>query len=102
MNTVKQERLLKVIMGPLVTEKSQINADKHRQITFQVTRDANKQEIKEAVEMLFKVKVEGVRVANMKGKVKRFSNTLGRRNHWKKAYVSLAEGHDINFGAAEA
>lgn len=99
---MNQERLMKVILSPVVTEKSQTVADGARQIVFKVVRDANKTEIKNAVELLFKVKVENVRVLNMKGKVKRFSGMIGRRNHWKKAYVSLAEGHDINFGAETA
>lgn len=98
---MNQERLMKVILGPLVTEKSQMMAEKHNQVTFRVARDAEKHEIKQAVELLFKVEVENVQVANVKGKIKRFGGRLGRRNHWKKAYVSLAEGQDINFGAQE-
>lgn len=99
---MNKERLMKVILAPLVTEKAQIAAEARKQVVFKVLPDANKREIKDAVEMLFKVEVKGVRVANMKGKVKRFGGILGRRNHWKKAYVSLAEGHDISFGAQEA
>lgn len=99
---MNKERLMKVIVSPIVTEKSQMVADKYHQIAFKVVRDANKAEIKAAVELLFKVKVDNVQVLNMKGKEKRFSGALGRRNHWKKAYVLLAEGHDINFGTEVA
>jgi len=97
-----QERLLKVLLSPIVSEKSARIADRNRQFAFKVLPDATKPEIKAAVEMLFNVNVTGVQVANVKGKVKRFGQTVGRRSDWKKAYVTLAEGQDIDFtGAAE-
>ncbi len=97
-----QERLLKVLLSPIVSEKSARIADRNRQFAFKVLPDATKPEIKAAVEMLFNVDVTGVQVANVKGKVKRFGQTVGRRSNWKKAYVTLAEGQDIDFtGAAE-
>jgi large subunit ribosomal protein L23 len=93
----KEERLLSVIVSPIVSEKSTFVGDKNNQAVFEVRRDATKLEIKAAVELLFKVKVEGVQTANVKGKVKRFGRLMGRRNHSKKAYVALAPGQEINF-----
>jgi large subunit ribosomal protein L23 len=93
---------MKVILAPLVTEKSQRIADKHKQIAFKVVTDATKPEIKAAVELLFKVEVESVSSLNVKGKKKRFGRHEGRRKDWKKAYVTLAEGHDISFVGAES
>jgi large subunit ribosomal protein L23 len=98
---MNQERLMKVILSPLVSEKSTTVADKHNQVVFKVLPDANKNEIKSAVELLFKVEVASVRVCNMKGKKKVFKQKLGQRKNWKKAYVALKEGHDINFVGAE-
>lgn len=98
---MNQERLLKVLLGPHISEKASMVADAHRQFVFKVVPSANKREIKFAVEKMFKVKVENVCVANVKGKVKRHAQRLGKRKDWKKAYVSLAEGHDINFVGAE-
>lgn len=98
----KTEKLFKVLMGPIISEKSSVVADKHKQIVFKVVRSATKAEIKSAIEMLFKnVKVKDVTVLNVKGKKKRFALRLGKRQDWKKAYVSLSEG-DINFATAEA
>ncbi len=97
-----KEKLFKVLMGPIVSEKSATVADSHKQIVFKVVRSATKPEIKAAIEMLFKnVKVKDVTVVNVKGKKKRFALRQGKRQDWKKAYVSLAEG-DINFATAEA
>ena len=98
MNT---ERLLMVIRAPHTSEKSTIIADKLKQYTFEVLHDANKQEIKQAVEMIFNVKVKQVSVANVKGKTKRFKNTIGKRSDWKKAFVSLQPGSDIDFTVTE-
>ena len=98
---MNQERIMNVILGPIVTEKAQIMADKSRQITFKVATDADKYEIKQAVEALFKVEVAAVRVVNVKGKFKHFGGRKGKRKDWKKAYVALKEGHDISFGVAE-
>lgn len=98
---MSQERLMKVLLAPHVSEKASIVADQHRQVIFKVMPDANKHEVKKAVELMFKVVVEQVRMANVKGKVKRHGQRLGKRADWKKAYVSLAEGHDISFVGAE-
>ena len=94
---MNQERLLQVILAPIVSEKSTMIAEKHQQVAFRVATDATKPEIKAAVELLFKVEVEGVQVANVKGKVKRFKGATGRRKGWKKAFVSLKPGQEINF-----
>ena len=86
-----------ILLGPHVSEKTTRVAEKHNQVAFRVRRDANKAEIRKAVELLFEVEVENVTVVNVKGKAKRFCQTPGRRSDWKKAYVKLAEGHDIDF-----
>lgn len=91
-----EERLMTVLLGPHVSEKSTI-AGENNQVVFKVRSDATKREIRQAVEKLFEVKVENVTVANVKGKEKRFSQTRGRRSDWKKAYVRLAPGSDIEF-----
>ncbi len=101
MSVIKQERLLQVILAPVVSEKSTFVADKNEQIVFRVVTDATKPEIKAAVELLFKVEVEGVQVVNVKGKVKRFGRFIGRRKDWKKAYVSLKPGQEVDLTAAE-
>jgi len=92
----QEERLMTVLLGPHVSEKSTI-AGESNQIVFKVRTDATKREIRKAVEKLFEVKVLNVTVANVKGKEKRFSQTRGRRADWKKAYVRLAPGSDIEF-----
>ena len=94
---MNQERLLQVLLAPQISEKATYVADKHEQVVFRVATDATKPEIKAAVELLFKVEVEGVQVANVKGKVKRFKGATGRRKGWKKAFVSLKPGQEINF-----
>lgn len=94
---MNQERLMQVLLAPQISEKATYVADKHEQVVFRVATDATKPEIKAAVELLFKVEVEGVQVANVKGKVKRFKGATGRRKGWKKAFVSLKPGHEINF-----
>ena len=98
---MSRERLMTVLLGPHVSEKSTIVGEKHNQIVFKVRRDANKTEIRSAVEMLFEVKVDSVQVVNVTGKSKRFGRTKGKRSDWKKAYVTLAEGSDIDFLGAE-
>ncbi len=98
---MNQERLLKVLLAPHVSEKSNRVAEQHNQVVFKVARDATKLEIKDAVELLFKVKVKGVTVLNVKGKRKRFGMIHGRRSDWKKAYVALETGHEIDFMAPE-
>lgn len=98
MTTVNnQERLLQVLLAPQISEKATYVADKNEQVIFRVVPDATKPEIKAAVEMLFKVQVESVQVANVKGKVKRFGRSMGKRSGWKKAFVSLKPGQEINF-----
>jgi large subunit ribosomal protein L23 len=94
---MSKERLMKVLLSPLVSEKSALAADKANQFAFKVSMDATKPEIAQAVEMLFDVKVEQVRTVSVKGKQKRFGAMLGRRNNWKKAYVRLQAGQDIDF-----
>jgi large subunit ribosomal protein L23 len=93
----QQQRLMQVILAPVISEKSTFVADKMNQVIFRVASDASKPEIAAAVEFMFKVQVEAVTVANVRGKEKRFGQTIGRRNHWKKAYVSLKAGQEINF-----
>lgn len=95
------ERLMNVVIAPVVSEKSTRVADKHRQYVFRVVDRATKPEIKAAVELLFKTSVESVTVSNVKGKMKRFGRFMGRRRNWKKAYVRLASGQEINFAATE-
>lgn len=94
-------RLYNVLLGPHTTEKSVLAAEKRRQITFKVATDATKQEIKQAVEKLFNVVVEAVRVTNVKGKSKRFKQIKGTRSDWKKASISLQAGQDINLAEFE-
>lgn len=96
----RQERLMSVIYGPHLSEKAHIAAEKN-QVVFKVRTDATKSEIREAVELLFEVKVEGVTVVRCKGKSKRFGSTLGRRNDWKKAYVRLSADSELDFMGAE-
>jgi len=95
------ERLMTVLLAPVVSEKGTFIADKYEQVIFHVMQNATKPEVKAAVEMMFKVQVESVQIANVKGKQKRFGAHRGRRRNWKKAYVSLKPGQEINF-AAEA
>jgi large subunit ribosomal protein L23 len=94
---MNQERLMQVLLAPQISEKATYVAEKHEQVIFRVATDATKPEIKAAVELLFKVEVESVQVANVKGKVKRFKGATGRRKGWKKAYVCLKAGQEINF-----
>jgi large subunit ribosomal protein L23 len=95
------ERLMNVVLAPVVSEKSTLVADKNRQYVFRVADSATKPEVKAAIELLFKTKVQSVTVSNVKGKAKRFGRFMGRRRNWKKAYVRLAAGQEINFGATE-
>ena len=94
---MNQERLHQVIRRPVISEKSTIAADTMHQVIFEVLGDATKSEIKVAVEALFNVTVQRIRVVNVRGKIKRFGRTPGKRKNWKKAYVRLAEGDDIDF-----
>ncbi len=92
-----QERLMTVLLAPVISEKATRIADKHEQVVFRVAQDATKPEVKAAVELMFKVQVENVQIANVMGKEKRFGRFMGRRRHWKKAYVCLKPGQEINF-----
>ncbi len=101
MSALKEERLLKILLAPQISEKATFIADKNEQVVFRVASDATKPEVKAAVESLFKVEVEAVQIANIKGKVKRFGRAMGQRKGWKKAFVSLKPGQEINFAAGE-
>ncbi len=98
---MNNERLSRILIGPVVSEKSTRVADQGKQMIFKVLPDASKPEIRKAVEKMFDVEVTAVQVSNVKGKVKRFGQSVGRRSDWKKAYVTLAEGSDIDFAGAE-
>ncbi|CAI8907595.1 50S ribosomal protein L23 [Methylocaldum szegediense] len=96
---MRQLRLMNVIEAPIISEKSTAAAEKARQIAFRVKRSASKPEIKKAVELLFKVEVQSVHVLNVSGKVKRSGRFVGKRADWKKAYVKLKPGYDIDLSA---
>ena len=98
---MNQERIFKVLLGPHVSEKATVLADSRNQFVFKVDTTATKLEIKKAVEQLFSVKVKAVSTLNVKGKTKRTVRGLGKRSDWKKAYVSLQPGQDIDFASAE-
>lgn len=104
MSTVKHDegRLAQVLVAPIISEKATAVAEKNNQVLFKVLRDATKPEIKAAVELLFKVEVESVQTVVQKGKVKRFGRSIGRRDHVKKAYVSLKAGQELNFSGEAA
>ncbi len=101
-HTFAGERLHQIILAPVVSEKSTRVAEKQNQAVFKVLRDADKLEIKKAVETLFSVTVTKVQTLNQKGKTKRFGQSMGVRSDWKKAYVTLAEGQEIDFLAGGA
>ncbi|MDP1734341.1 MAG: 50S ribosomal protein L23 [Sulfuritalea sp.] len=96
------ERLLQVLVAPQISEKATYIADKNEQVVFIVTPDATKPEVKAAVEMLFKVEVKSVQIANLKGKVKRSGRNVGRRSDIRKAFVCLKPGQEINFAEGGA
>ena len=99
---MREERLLNVILAPHVSEKSTMTAEGYNTVVFKVAKDATKSEVKAAVEKLFEVEVKNVRTVNVKGKSKRTGFSFGKRSDWKKAYVALKEGADIDFvGGAE-
>jgi len=102
MSTKKHDeaRLMKVLVAPIVSEKSTMVAEKNAQYAFKVLQDATRDEVAAAVALLFKVDVTGVQVLNQKGKEKRFGRFMGRRDHVRKAYVSLKAGQEINFAEA--
>jgi len=95
-------RLAKVLLAPIISEKATSVAEKNNQVLFKVLRDATKPEIKAAVELLFKVEVQSVSTVVQKGKVKKFGRSIGRRDHVKKAYVSLKAGQELNFSGEAA
>ncbi len=95
-----QHRLMQVLVEPVVSEKSTMIADRNRQYAFRVLQDASKDEIRSAVELLFKVQVDSVQMLNTRGKAKRFGRSIGRRRNVRKAYVCLKEGQEINFAEA--
>ena len=94
---MNQQRLMQVLLAPQISEKATFIADKNEQVVFRVAPSATKVEVKAAVEMLFKVSVASVQIANVKGKQKRSGRHMGSRKNWKKAYVSLKPGQEINF-----
>ena len=96
---MNQERIFQILKTPHISEKSAVLGDSANQAVFQVATDAQKAEIKAAVEQLFDVKVANVRTANMKGKTKRQGLRRGKRSDWKKAYVSLEQGHEIDLAS---
>lgn len=98
---MNQERLYKVILGPVISEKTATVADSSNQVVFKVAKNAKKPEIRAAVEKLWDVKVQNVRVLNVKGKTKRTRYGIGQRSDWKKAYVRLEQGQEIDFAIAE-
>ena len=96
---MNKERMYKVLLGAHISEKATIIADEANQFAFKVTKDATRPEIKEAVEKIYGVVVKNVRVLNVKGKVKKSVRGVSRKPSWKKAYVRLEEGHDIDFAS---
>ena len=94
---MNREKLMHVLLEPRITEKSTLVGDKYNQVVFKVAKSASKPEIKQAVEVLFKVEVDSVRVTSVKGKQKTYRTTRGRRSDWKKAYVKLKPGFEIDF-----
>jgi large subunit ribosomal protein L23 len=99
---MNKERLMNVLVQPHVSEKAATAADKSNQYVFRVLGDATKGEVKQAVELMFEVKVEGVNLLNRPGKTRRFKNVAGRRNGFKKAYVRVQAGQTIDFTGAPA
>ena len=95
------EQLMNVVLAPVVSEKSTFVADKNRQYVFRVADRATKPQIKAAIELMFKTKVDDVTVLNVRGKERRFGRWVGRRRNWRKAYARLAAGQEINFAATE-
>jgi len=96
---MNQERLLKIILAPHMSEKAAIGTEKRGEYVFEVCRDSNKAEIKSAIEYLFNTKVEKVRVVNVKTKQRRFGSIIGKKKAWKKAYITLVEGQHLDFAS---
>jgi len=95
-------RLMQLLVSPVVSEKATAVAEKHNVVTFKVLQNATKPEIKAAVELMFKVEVQGVNVVNTKGKTKRFGKSIGRRDNIRKAYVTLKAGQELNISGEAA
>jgi large subunit ribosomal protein L23 len=101
-STFSETRLAEVLVAPIVSEKATLASEKNNQVLFKVRRDATKSEIKAAVELMFKVEVQAVNTVVQKGKMKKFGRSIGRRDHVKKAYVSLKAGQELNFSGEGA
>jgi large subunit ribosomal protein L23 len=97
---MRQIELMGLLEAPVISEKSSISAEKHNRVVFKVKNKATKQQIKRAIELMFKVEVDSVHVLNVKGKQKRFGRFVGARSDWKKAYIKLKPGFDIDFATA--
>jgi large subunit ribosomal protein L23 len=97
---MKQEKLFKVLLAPVISEKSTVLSDRENKIVFKVSKSATKHNIKNAVELFFNVKVDYVHVLNIKGKNKRFGRFMGSKSDWKKAYVKLKQGYNIDLAVA--
>ncbi|MDP7537060.1 MAG: 50S ribosomal protein L23 [Methylococcales bacterium] len=97
---MNNQELAGLILAPIVSEKSSVDAEKNKRFVFKVQTRATKVDIKKSVELMFDVEVDSVQVLNVKGKVKRFGRSFGKRSDWKKAYVKLKPGHDIDFATA--
>ena len=95
--STRDQRLMQILLAPVVSEKSTFVGEKRNQYVFRVASDATKPEVKAAVELMFKTQVKSVSIVNVRGKEKRFGRFMGRRNNWKKAYVALVQGQEINF-----
>ena len=95
--STREQRLMQILLAPVVSEKSTFVGEKRNQYVFRVASDATKPEVKAAVELMFKTQVKSVSIVNVRGKEKRFGRFMGRRNNWKKAYVALVQGQEINF-----
>ena len=98
--SLQHYKLSNVLLAPIISEKSSNAAETDKRFVFKVQKLATKKDVKSAVELMFEVEVDSVQVLNVKGKVKRFGRSLGKRSDWKKAYVKLKPGHDIDFSAA--
>ena len=97
---MRQIELMNVLESPVISEKSSLSAEKQNRVVFRVKRTATKHQVKRAIELLFKVEVDSVHVLNVKGKTKRFGRSMGTRSDWKKAYIKLKPGFDIDFATA--
>jgi large subunit ribosomal protein L23 len=97
---MKQQDLIRVLQAPIISEKSTLLADQQNRYVFKVKKTATKKNIKQAVELMFSVQVDSVHVLNVKGKIKRFGKFIGSRSDWKKAYIKLKPGSNIDLSVA--